>query len=417
MAEKEESFLEILNNYFSNLKETEMLDGEQKKITIPMEWLYSSKIDRDIIEQAFISLFCKANKQFKEHLKTDKENYGKVHSLEIEKQESGVNFIINANDGGTQTRIKVTSNERSEGGFYGINEEQLYDYILYSYNFKSSIEMAKKLNLSPEERKKLFKEELSKPELTHYRRKTVKEGMLECAKNLTKYYDYMSKKLMRYEAQTGIVEQRRDESFKKNRNDFYRDTTRKSEIYDFQERESILLDMDPVEIINIDIIEDNALKKFAYTTYIYENPRDMQGYLFIAEPFEGNHFTRSRFVSKEEYESMQVEEGKSKFLHISEELVEMSNGECSNSKFTKLFSHTSIEKFKEKFRRIVLGEEIDNPVERIRYKEIDQTLFEGKRKITKQGIKAQIEEVKSSDIPDARAALYGQLEKEKTNEE
>ena len=406
MAENNESFLEILNNYFSNLSEHQIVAGTKENITIPIEWVYSDKIDRDTIEQAFISLFCKANKQYRDRIKQDPEFYGKIESLEIEKSDSGVNLVIKAKDGGTKTKVVVTSEETLRGPFYGISEQQLYDAVLHSYNFQNAIEISKKLNLNIEERKRLLKEELNKPEIKEGRTALVKSEMINAAKNLVRYYDYISKINTKYKALQGTINQRKDNVPKNFMGIRGNCTKRKSEIYDFQEREDTFLEMNPIHIVNIDNIEDNTINKFAYTTFIYENPRGKDGYLFIAEPFEGIHNTRVRFVSKEEYDTLEVTEGKNKVVCLAEEMTEMSNSEFNNCKFTKNFKHTSIERYREKFRRVVFGEQVENSAEEPRYAEIDKILFDGKRRINSQTIKARVEGVSASQINSARGELY-----------
>ena len=62
MAEKNKSFLDILNGYFSNIDESQVVAGSKEHIIIPMEWVFTEKIDRAVIERAFLNLICKANK-------------------------------------------------------------------------------------------------------------------------------------------------------------------------------------------------------------------------------------------------------------------------------------------------------------------------------------------------------------------
>ena len=69
MVEEKQSFLEILNEYFAQIQEgnegTQQGEGTKKKVTIPMEYIFTKKLDRAIIEKAFINLICKANKSYK----------------------------------------------------------------------------------------------------------------------------------------------------------------------------------------------------------------------------------------------------------------------------------------------------------------------------------------------------------------
>lgn len=410
MAEKNKSFLDILNGYFSNIDESQFVAGSKEHITIPMEWVFTEKIDRAVIERAFLNLICKANKSYKGKLSADKEFYSKISSLEIERSETGVNLVIKARDG--WTKIVVTQDKDLRGPFYAIDEDRLYEEILKVYNLKSVGQICQEFNLSMEEREN-FIAQLRQPEKHQSRKNIVIEQMGNAAENLTNYYDYMSKRKTKYEALSGAIQQRKD----KGQTRTIRGGTtepRKSEIYDLQDREQILQDMNPRCIINIDRIEeDNSVSKFAYVTYVYENPRGRQGYLFVAEPFEGNHNTRVRFVSQEEYEGVQVAEGRSKLVYLAENITEMSNDEFTGSKFSKRFKHTSIEKYREKFRRIVLGETVESPTEELRYAEADRILFEGETKVKKDKISQSVSEVGITQASLARGLLYARTKEDR----
>ena len=403
MSKTNESFLEILNSYFSNLKEEQVVAGRKENITIPMEWIFNEKIDRKLMEKAFVNLICRANKSYRPKLKADKDFYGKVSFLEIERTDSGVNLVIRARDG--WTKIVVTGDKNLRGPFYAIGEDTLYEEVQKVYDLKSVGQVCEEFNLSMEEREK-FMAQLKNPERKQSRKETVISEMAKAAENLINYYDYMSKKKMKYDALSGAIQQRKD---KRNRGAIKGNirSPRKSDIYDFKDREQILQEMNPSNIINIDKIEDdNSVTKFAYVTYVYQNPRGRQGYLFIAEPFEGTHNTRVRFVSQEEFNTKPTIHGRNKLVYIAESITEMSNDEFESSKFSKQFKHTSIEKYREKFRRVVLGEQIENSSEETRYAETDKIIFEGATRRSKNNIRHLIKDVTITDIASARTALY-----------
>lgn len=185
--------------------------------------------------------------------------------MEIERSETGVNLVIKARDG--WTKIVVTQDKDLRGPFYAIDEDRLYEEILKVYNLKSVGQICQEFNLSMEEREN-FIAQLRQPEKHQSRKNIVIEQMGNAAENLTNYYDYMSKRKTKYEALSGAIQQRKD----KGQTRTIRGGTtepRKSEIYDLQDREQILQDMNPRCIINIDRIEeDNSVSKFAYVTYV-----------------------------------------------------------------------------------------------------------------------------------------------------
>ena len=403
MAEENKSLLEILNGYFSNIDESRIMTGSKERITIPMEWIFSERLDRAVIERAFINLFCKANKSYRGKLKLDKEYYEKVSSLEIETSDAGTNLVINARDG--WTKVVVTADKDLRGPFYAIDEDRLYEEILKVYNLKSIGEICKKYDLSMEEREK-FIEQLKQPEKYKSRKEIVVSQMASAAENLTHYYDYVSKSKVKNDALNGAIQQRKDKGQPRTIIGGIRNP-RKSEIYDLEDRDQILQEMNPSHIINIDKIEeDNSVSKFAYVTYVYKNPRGREGYLFVAEPFEGTHHTRVRFVSQEEYDGLQVRNGGNKLVHLAEDITEMSTNEFDMCRFSKKFKHTSIEKYREKFRRIIQGEPVKNPAEETRYAETDGILFDGELRLTKDTIKNWINHVPVSHVSRARTELY-----------
>ena len=171
--------------------------------------------------------------------------------------------------------------------------------------------------------------------------------------------------------------------------------------------------MEPYQTIVIDKIEeDNTVSKFAYTTYVYKNPRDRQGYLLVAEPFEGKHNTRMRFVPQTEYDELHVKKGKNKLVHLTEKFLEMSDSEFTGSKFSKKFKHTSIESLRARYRRVILGERMPTDAEETRYKETDKILYDGEIRLTKDNIREWAQSMKASQVSQARGKLYGRKKEE-----
>lgn len=419
MAEKQESFLKILDNYFGQRKkeesteqsqDTQMQTDRKQKVTVPMEYIFTKKLDRAIIEETFIKLICRANKGYKGKLSRDKDSYGKVSSLEIETTDTGTNLAINARDG--WTRVVVTNDANLRGPFYAISEDRLYEEILRVYNMKSVGKVCQDFDLSMEEREE-FITKLKDPQRKSQRKDYVISAMTEAAENFVEYYKYMTNMTRKKEtALEGAIQQRTGKGVKVKRIGTTQGP-RKSEIYDFEQRGKILKEMEPDYTIVIDKIEeDNTVSKFAYTTYVYKNPRDRQGYLFVAEPFEGTHHTRMRFVPQEEYDALQVRKGKNKLVDITERFLEMSDDEFTGSKFSKKFKHTSLESLRARYRRIILGERMPTDAEEMRCKETDKILYDGEIKLTKDNIKKWMQGRRPDQVGSARKELYGRPKEE-----
>lgn len=60
------SFLNILNKYFSNIPERNILFGDKNTIDIPFEWLFTEKLDRDIIQKTLINILMQNNSGYRE---------------------------------------------------------------------------------------------------------------------------------------------------------------------------------------------------------------------------------------------------------------------------------------------------------------------------------------------------------------
>jgi len=380
MEKDKESFLDIITNYFSNLKDREVVSGDKSKISIPMEWIYTNGISREAIEKALINIICKANKGYKRRLSEDRKKYSKIDSLDIEDG----NIVITAPDG--WTKIVITNDSNLRGPFYAIDENRLYDEILRVVDYRNIGILCTERNWTMEKRDKEIKE-FRKPENVKRKLENVAKAMAQAGHNLVEYHQYIMNKKRDNDTLFGIIGERtgKDPRAKSKENDNGNrkgNVERVSEIYDFKDRAEILEEMNPAKTILINQLEENsAVSKFAYATFVYENPRGKEGYLFVAEPFEGIHSTRMRFVPKEEYDGLEVNENK--MVHIAQQFLEMSDLEFEMSRYSKKFNHTSIEKLREKYRRIILGEKTPRVTEESRYRETDRILYEGERRIGK----------------------------------
>lgn len=420
MAKDTRLFLEILNGYFAQSKEDEgagqteseqSTQGAKQKVTIPMEYLFTEKLDRAVIESAFINLICRADKSYRGKMNYDPDHYRKISSLDIETTDAGTNLVINARDG--WTKVVITGDKNLRGPFWATSEDKLYEEILREFDRYSVKEMSREKKLT-RSAKETFISNLRDPEIKSQRKDYIISVMANAADNLIEYYKYMMKQKGRHEGESleGAIQQRVGKGFRGGKTGKTREP-RKSEIYDFDQRAQILEEMQPDQTIVIDKIEeDNTVSKFAYTTYVYKNPRDRQGYLLVAEPFEGNHNTRMRFVPQAEYDALHVIKGKNKLVHLTEKFLEMSDSEFTGSKFSKKFKHTSIESLRTRYRRVVLGERMPTDAEETRYKETDRILYDGEIKLTKDNIREWIQSRRVSQVSQARGQLYGRLKEE-----
>lgn len=398
------SFLKILKDYFSNIDDSKILMGDKDEIVIPMEWIFTEKVDRAIIERTMVNLLKENNPNYvrrytnlevKKHSGDSQEEVvpiserrkeiservkTKIESLSMKMFKGSFEIWINGLDGWTKAIISENPHENSK--ILQIGEEEFFRKILDVMKRDDVSSIVKTLNLSDEAREKLQTIFLShgSERLDSLTLDGIENGMIIAANNLTEYYDYMYEEKQDSSIRSITIKQRQGT---RGQNKNYSGVTidRKSPIYPFRQREKVLSDMKPESIINVDEIDENGnIIPGFYTAFVYKNPRDKEGYLLIAEPLEGSHSTRVVYLSNEKYDAFETEKGQDKLEAIAKYYLEMSNEEFSKEKFAQKINHKEMQNFEEKLRYIVRGEESTTIKEKkVYYKRLIDRIFEGKK--------------------------------------
>ena len=399
------SFFKILRDYFSDIDEHKILMGDKDAIVIPMEWIFTEKLDRAIIERTMVNILKENNPNYiggyvsHEMKKYYRNNQGqnfsdisekrreaisraktKIKSLSFKMYRGSFEIWINGLDGWTKAIISENPYDKSE--ILQIGEEEFFKKILDVMKQDNVESIVSNLNLTDEAREKLQTIFLSQgsESLDNLTLNGIEHGMSTAAKNLTEYYDYMYDEKQESSIRSITIKQRQS-SRGENKKAGNVAVDRKSPIYPFRQREKVLSDMQPENIINVDEIDENGnLIPGFYTAFVYRNPRDKGGYLLIAEPLEGSHSTRVVYLSDEKFAAFQTKKGEDKLEAITKYYLEMSNGEFSQELFAQKINHKEMQNFQDKLRYIIRGEESENVKEnKPYYKKIINRIFEGKR--------------------------------------
>ncbi len=391
-----ESFLDILGNYFSKLPQEDILAGDSKNIEIPFEWLFTEKLDRVIIQKALVNIFIQNTPNYKEMASFRNNDPDSIDEIIIKPDRFNNSSKLLIKGADEWSKLIVTDYPNPESKLPQITSEELNVAIMSVLNAERLDKvLSLDLGLTPETSKYVqsaFADILNSEKVVE----DTSTAMRDLATNLTKYYDYlvqMKKEPDVYDG--GLAMQRQNEKGKrKNRVIGIGSELRKSPIYPFTERDEIFRSLKPeYRVINGTIDEEGNIEKNAYTTYVYINPREYEGHLFVSEPLEGSHETRMTFVPKEAFENYEIEEGENRLIKIAKDYIEMSREEFLNAKHTKLFMHNGIDSFRNRVEHTISGTENEitkkNPG---LYKQYDAQIFEGKV-VTQKNIKDAVQNV------------------------
>lgn len=386
------SFLDILNDYFSNLPQEDILAGDSRNIEIPFKWLFTEKLDRAIIQKALVEIFIRNNPNYEEGAIFKNNNPDSIETIIIKPDRYGNSSKLVIKGADEWSKLIVTDNQNPHSKLPQITSGELNTAITNILNSERLDKIVSlDLGLTPETSKyfqSAFADFLNSERVAE----DTSTAMNDLATNLTKYYDYLVQ--MKKEPDVyygGLAQQRQDEKRgRKSRELGLGSETRKSPIYPFTERDEIFRSLKPeYRVINGTIDEEGNIEKNAYTTYVYVNPRRYKGHLFVSEPLEGSHETRMTFVPKEAFENYETTEGENKLVRIAKDYIEMSREEFLNTKHTKLFMHNEIDSFRDRIEHIITGRENEKSKKRPGlYRRYDSQVFDG-------------EVVTPSDIKDA----------------
>lgn len=251
----------------------------------------------------------------------------------------------------------------------------------------------------------------------------ILEQLSEMATNYEKYYKYLHQELQEepktnepIEVNGGIIDPAVDAARTRRPVDVDNPTKpRVSEIYSFEERRKIFLELNPeppiVKFQGIDKDTGKVIDRYM-TCYIYKNPQGNNGYLIIAEPSQGDKETRIFYLTDEKVKDLMVgEDDMQKFWEdLTREFVEkMTRTQFSKEGQTYTVRHTGdLDDYKQKIQGIVKG--VENNSQKETVKRASYKLF-GKATMAN-GLTC----VRRSGLDKARRMVLGEIEKTEEKE-
>lgn len=318
---------EELKKYFLELPSQNVLSKSNNHSFIPLEWIFTELVDRDIIKQALKNLM--KNEQLFDR------PINNVDGFEVIRNKGRLLFKAVANNG--KDKVSITDDE-------SLIEEDYYN---------------RPRTISFSELRDEIRNVLGNKNLDEANSKLIVVGLEkafdDACGNLLNYYKYLLQARAEHAKREGIISQRSDTTTHNRTGETQIRVPRQSELIEFEERKSFLEGMNPNVKITINEADKDENLYPAYSVYMYkgnllkdsENTKD--GYLFIAEPINGDRGTRIFYFSEKEFEEYAVEQGEDKITNIVKEYLEMSKKEfTSKEKGTCILVHTDMETYKQR---------------------------------------------------------------------
>ena len=422
--ENQKSFLETWKEVIYKLRDEGLVTQEEivEGFEIPMEWLYSSGIDRDDLILSIRNLYHKEHPNNVYLINRFKRLANLVYS-EIDGKPS-IEVIAG------KSSVFITDEQMASKGWKrNATSKDLMDEIIYAKRQRKTNKLIAECGLTREQAtsvvKELFNDKQVQSDLY-----AMPHVLSEMAVNFGEYYKHIQQEKQEaekfqgteekkevenegpIETKGGIIEQIVDEQ-ETTRID--RDGTavdRKSEIYPFEQRDQIFRNLKPIRIVKYDGLDRNhQVIVNAYTLYIYKNPQEHNGYLGIAEHIDGNRETRAFYMMENDIEGLKENEDIEKFWHtIGEIYISMSRNEFTKEQGTYRFRHTGdLEDFKQKIDGVVKGVSKDN-LQAVNVKRASLALF------NKNQLKQSLEGVTQSRYDKAKEMVFGERETTQTKE-
>ena len=424
--DERKDFIDTLQTTIRGLQEDGIITSEQlkEKIEVPLEWFYSSGIDRRILSKTFENICEKVNPGYK---KATNRNYaintvklseydGKIR-LKIVGRDKWTFFDISDESSHTQGKIQTFSSDefieemnntirRDKYGklrnkFPHLSHEDLQDVMDLLYDSKQQENTTKGLSTSLSEMIENFGEYYRY--LYNEKQLTEKEGIKVTSGGLIEQdVDQMSYTRTVAGSGGGSVE-------------------RVNEIYPFEERDHIFRQLKPMEIISFDSIDgEGQVQRGTYTSYVYANRRENGGYFIISEPYRGDKSCRAVYLSEEQKMHFQEGEENTDFwVDMARAYLEMSCQEFHDEPSTYTFKHRALEPYAARMQYIISGDIDSNVSKSVIYSakmnlsklfgiEINKQRL---GKIVNEVSKEELDEVRGTLIPQAKEQNVGGIEK------
>ena len=401
--ESEKSFLEVWKEEIYKLRDEGLITDEDIKngVDLPFEWIGVSRIPRVAFIIALRDLY---ESEHPDSLYGGK-RFEKLANLQYCEKEGNPALCIAARK---NTVTILDEDMPSTGWNQNVTVNNLIPLISPAIKYFDTRNYMRKNGMSRQEAEGAVEAfgELTEDEIL--------EQLSEMAVNFGKYYKYIHQELQEghkpeepIEINGGIIDPAVDIARPRGPSE-HQTKTRVSEVYPFEKRREIFLELKPETIVKfqgIDKESGEVIDRYM-TCYIYKKPQRNNGFLIIAEPLQGNKETRIFYLSDEDAKDLMAgEEDIQKFWEeLSREFVEkMTRSQFSKEGQTYTVRHTGdLDEYKQKIQGIVKG--VDNNSQKETVKRASYKLF-GSAKM-ENGLTC----VRRSGFERARKIVFGERE-------
>ena len=368
---QEKPLLETFKEVFDGLEKNGLVTREEleKGFDIPISWLASTGIQRDVIIGAIRNLY-------------EREHPNNGYILNRFKRNVSINYI----ERNGKPSLEIFAGKRGIFITDEKEESEVYKRNVISKDFVTEIPKYKRkfLILQDMYQNEKTKEQATKSVETFYNSYQQQSDLYatpyflnEMAINFGEYYKWLQEEKKEIENENkevegpietmgGLVELRPDEVGPRAAKGDSESRERKSDIYTFEQRDTLFRELKPIRIISFDTRdEEGRLIRGAYTCYVYKhNEEDKnKGYFMISEPESGDKETRTVYVTEQEIKEMKEGKENNEFWNsLAREYIEMTRKEFSQKDGTYTFRHcVDLESYKLKMEALIKGPSKQNP--------------------------------------------------------
>lgn len=339
-----------LEDYLLNISPKEVLCWENNKSYVDMSWIFTKPLDEKIIQKALSNIMQSKNPTYTNTCERRGIKPEDIPGFYIIKNNDRILLGAPGNDGWTKVNItdRLVDGDNKQGKIPVITFDDLIKEVqnIISNNREVTKQEADFLIMG------------------------IKSAFSQSFENFVDYYQYLLKEKQESEKHKCVIQPRQDTGRKHTGGSGIPASERKNPIIDFIERDEFLKSKNPYTSVEVEeILKDGTIIPNSYTVYVYndlleEAEPKPNGYLFICEPLGGNRMTRLMYVSKEDFENVDVRKSEDRFGKVVKKYLDMSETEFGKEKGTAVLKHTALESYKERIEFFKDGKKISLNFER-----------------------------------------------------
>lgn len=350
--EEKKNFLEVLQEELEKLQADGLISEEElrKGFLVDFRSLHFKELDRKVLSLTMGNILKKRNPSYLRDSENGKRyNPHTISRFKVQRKDENIVMSVLGKDG--WTKFFITNEKNDQSDFLQLTPEEFIETYCQTRNTDRIRQIQNNLGLTTMEINSIS-ELVNNPKEDAIYARGINTSFNEMMRDFAEYSRYYLEEVETPVPGTelgqdpeqplkqgvtiiegGIIEQEKGQRINTKPTDRPSGGPRKNEIIPYEQREKILLDLDPEIIVNNDTIDkDGTVIKGTYHTFIYRNPQNKDGYLLIAEPYSGDKSTRLIYISDKQIQN---------FLMDGQEL----DNDIWND-ITRYYLETSLEEFR-----------------------------------------------------------------------